>query len=134
MVEHKTLMESFKHAVDGVMFAIKDNQNLRIHLIAAVLVVVLSVIYKVGAFEMGILGVMILLVISTEMINTSIEEMTNLITREHRAEAKNCKRCCGGYGSFNQYRVNSSGNFNISSVYPQGILVLLFLSSCMCVS
>lgn len=96
MVEHRSLMQSFKHASHGVAFAIKDNQNLRIHLLAAVIVIILSVIYKVGAFEMGILGVMILLVISTEMINTSIEEMTNLITREHREEARIAKDVAAG--------------------------------------
>jgi len=96
MVEHRTLLQSFKYAVDGVKFAIKDNQNLRIHLVAAIIVVILSIFYKVGAYEMGILGVMILLVISTEMINTSIEEMTNLITKEHRQEAKIAKDVAAG--------------------------------------
>jgi len=34
---------------------------------------------------------MILLVISTEMINTAIETMVDLITKEHRKEAKIAK-------------------------------------------
>ncbi len=96
MVEHRTLIKSFQYASEGIWFAVKYNQNLRLHLLAAVFVVILSIIFKVGAFEMGILGVMILLVICTEMINTSIEEMTNLITKEHRAEAKIAKDVSAG--------------------------------------
>ncbi len=96
MVEHRTLMKSFQYASEGIWFAIKDNQNMRLHLLAAVVVVILAIIFKVGAFEMGILGVMILLVLCTEMINTSIEEMTNLISREHSKEAKIAKDVSAG--------------------------------------
>ncbi len=96
MVEHRTLFKSFQYASEGIWFAVKDNQNLRLHILAAIIVVILSIIFKVGAFEMGILGVMILLVICTEMINTSIEEMTNLISREHSKEAKVAKDVAAG--------------------------------------
>ena len=96
MIEHRTLINSFKYAIAGLSFAVKHNQNIKIHIIAAVLVILLSIILKVNRFEMGILGIMILLVISTEMINTSIEEMTNLITNEHRKEAKIAKDVAAG--------------------------------------
>src|SRR3989344_2749692 len=69
---------------------------MRVHLAVAILVIVASIFFKVSPFEMGILGVMILLVLSAEMINTSIEEMTNLITREHRKEAKIAKDVSAG--------------------------------------
>lgn len=39
---------------------------------------------------------MILLVISAEMINTSIEEMVNLIANDHRKEAKIAKDVAAG--------------------------------------
>jgi diacylglycerol kinase len=45
---------------------------------------------------MGILGVMILLVICAEMINTAIEEVVNLLTNEHRLEAKIAKDVSAG--------------------------------------
>jgi diacylglycerol kinase (ATP) len=91
MIRHRTLIKSFGHAIDGLIFALSNDQNLRIHFIAAAVVMVLSLYFRVNPFEMGILGVMIILVISTELINTSIEQMTNLITKEHRQEAKIAK-------------------------------------------
>ncbi|OIP58137.1 MAG: diacylglycerol kinase [Candidatus Levybacteria bacterium CG_4_10_14_0_2_um_filter_36_16] len=96
MIEHRSLLQSFHHAWAGVVFAVKNNQNIRIHFIIAVLVVIVGFVLNVSAFEIGILGVMILFVFSAEMINTAIEEMTNLITREHRAEAKIAKDVSAG--------------------------------------
>ncbi len=96
MIEHRTLIKSFGYAFEGVWYAIKYNQNLRIDFVIAILVIIASIYFKVNAFEMGILGVMILLVISAEMINTAIEQMVDLITLEHRQEAKIAKDISAG--------------------------------------
>lgn len=96
MIKHKKLLVSFKNAFSGVYLALKYNQNLRIHFFVAFLVIIASIYFHVNSFEMGILGVMILLVISSEMINTAIEEMTDLITNEHRLEAKIAKDVAAG--------------------------------------
>ena len=96
MVKHRTLLKSFHYAMEGVIFSFKNNQNFRLHIVAGALVVLFAVFFRVSAFEMGILGVMILLVLCTEMINTAIEEMTNLISREHSKEAKIAKDVAAG--------------------------------------
>jgi diacylglycerol kinase len=96
MIKHKELAKSFKYAFAGVYYGLKYNQNLRIHFYVAFLVIITSIFFHVNPFEMGILGVMILLVLSAEMINTAIEEMTNLITNEHRVEAKIAKDVSAG--------------------------------------
>ena len=62
----------------------------------AILVIIASIVFHVNPFEMGILGVMILLVICTEMINTAIEEMVNFVTTEHKKEAKIAKDVAAG--------------------------------------
>jgi diacylglycerol kinase (ATP) len=96
MEKNGNLITSFKCAFKGLWYAIKTNRNLKIHFAAAFIVIILSIIFKVNAFEMGILGVMILLVISTEMINSSIEQMTDLITKEHHEEAEIAKDVSAG--------------------------------------
>lgn len=90
------LVKSFRHAFSGLFFSLAHNQNLRIHFAMAIIVIIASILFKVNAFEMGILGVMILLVIVAEMINTAIEEMVNFITVEHRKEAKIAKDVAAG--------------------------------------
>lgn len=96
MIHHRTLVKSFGYAFQGVGYALKYNQNLRIHFIAAFVVVILSITFEVNPFEMGILGIMILLVICAEMINTAIEQMVDLIVKEHREEAKIAKDVSAG--------------------------------------
>ncbi len=96
MIDHRPLGKSFLYAFEGVHYALKHNQNLRIHFAIAILVLVASVFLKVSPLEMAILGVMILLVISTEMINAAIEQMVDLIVTEHRKEAKIAKDVAAG--------------------------------------
>ncbi|MCL5019126.1 MAG: diacylglycerol kinase family protein [Patescibacteria group bacterium] len=96
MNNNKSIIISFKVAFEGIYYALKYNRNIRIHFIAAFLVIIASIYFKVNAFEMGILGIMILLVICTEMINTAIEEMVNLLVNEHRQEAKIAKDVSAG--------------------------------------
>lgn len=96
MINFKQLILSFRFAFAGIFHALRFNQNLRIHCVIAILVVIASIFFKVNPFEMGILGVMILLVISLEMINTAIEEMVNLIANDHRKEAKIAKDVSAG--------------------------------------
>ncbi len=96
MDNNRSLISSFGFAIEGIVHALKTNRNLRIHFIVAFLVIIASLFFEVNPFEMGILGVMILLVISSEMINTAIEEMVNLIATDHRKEAKIAKDVAAG--------------------------------------
>lgn len=96
MIYEKSLVRSFGYAFEGILHAIKYNRNLKIDLAAAVVVIILSVFFCATSFEMMILGIMILLVILSEMINTAIEEMVNLITNEHKREAKIAKDVAAG--------------------------------------
>jgi len=92
----KSLFGSIKYAFQGIWHALKNNRNLRIAFMAAVLVIILGLYFQVTTIEMIILLITILLVILTEMINTSIEEMVNLITTEHKMEAKIAKDVAAG--------------------------------------
>lgn len=96
MVQHKKLLQSFGYAFEGIWYSLKNDQNLRIHFVIATLVIGASIFFDVNNYEKGILGIMILLVICTEMINSAIEKMTDLIVSEHRKEAKIAKDVSAG--------------------------------------
>lgn len=96
MVYNKSLIRSFEYAFEGIWHAIKNNRNLRIDIFAGLAVIILGIFFHVTSFEMAILGLMILLVTASEMINTAIEEMVNLITSEHKKEAKIAKDVAAG--------------------------------------
>lgn len=95
-MHHRSLIKSFHYAWQGIVYSVRNNQNVRILIGVAILVILASYFFGISGFEMGILAVMVLLVISAEMINTSIEEMTNLIKKEHSQEAKIAKDVSAG--------------------------------------
>lgn len=96
MLDLHRLYKSFGYAIEGIRFALKKDQNLRFQFIVGLIVVFFSLVLEVNPFEMGILGIMILLVIVTEMINTTLENMVDLITKEHHEEAKRAKDVASG--------------------------------------
>lgn len=91
MINYKKLLKSFTYAFEGIHYALNSDQNLIIHFIIAMIVTAVSMVLKVKSTEMAILGLTILLVIAAEMINTALEKMVDLITKEHRMEAKIAK-------------------------------------------
>lgn len=90
------LFKSFSFALEGIFVAFSENQNLKIHLIIAILVVIAAVILQISYTDFILIMIMIVLVFSAEMINTAIEEVVNLLVKEHRIEAKIAKDVCAG--------------------------------------
>lgn len=87
----KKFLKSFGYAFEGLKLALSVDQNVRIHMIVGLFVVTVSVIVQVTKMEFLFILFSIFFVLITEMVNTSIEEMTNLIVKEHRMEAKIAK-------------------------------------------
>ena len=91
MVKIDKLRGSFSYAFQGWQFALKNDQNIRIHLLIAFLVILASFYFGLSIVEKSILVGMIVLVISCELMNTAVEKMVDLITTEHRMDAKFAK-------------------------------------------
>ncbi|MDP3941618.1 MAG: diacylglycerol kinase family protein [bacterium] len=91
MVKIEKLKGSFTYAFYGWQFALKNDQNIRIHLLVALLVLAASFYFNLSFLETGILVAMMVLVISCELMNTAVEKMVDLITTEHRMDAKFAK-------------------------------------------
>lgn len=88
--------KSFKYALEGIHYTFRNDQNVIAHFIVGGLVIVASLLLKVNPFEMAILGLTIMMVISAEMVNSAIEKMVDLITKEHNASAKIAKDVSAG--------------------------------------
>ncbi|CAN5173484.1 diacylglycerol kinase family protein [soil metagenome] len=96
MIDFKHLYKAFGYSMNGIKHAFTYDQNLRIHTTIALLVIIFSIVLHVTPFEKGLLGVVMVQVIVTEMINTAIENMVDLITKEHREEARIAKDVASG--------------------------------------
>ena len=88
--------QSLGFAINGIKIATKYNRNIRIHFIIAILVFLSCFILKMPLSDVAIIGMIILLVISVEIINTAIEEIVDLVTKDYREEAKIAKDVSAG--------------------------------------
>jgi len=77
-VRSRNIIDSFNHAIDGIVYAVKTQRNAKVHLIIGMLVMILAMVLNVTRVELLILLLTIGMVISAEMINTAIEEVVNL--------------------------------------------------------
>jgi diacylglycerol kinase (ATP) len=87
---------SFKHAFDGLIYAFSSQPNFRIHAFFSAVAVVGGIILNISSIEMLIIIFTILLGMTVEMINTSIESVTDLISKEWSLEAKIAKDVSAG--------------------------------------
>lgn len=91
LVNKKRLINSFKYAIEGLKTAYLEEQNLRLHTISAILVVVFGIILKLSVIELSICLILIGLVLMAECFNTSLENIVDMITLEKNPYAKKAK-------------------------------------------
>lgn len=84
-------MKRFIHAINGLVSAIRSEVNMRIHIIVSVLVCIAGFYFQISSVEWIVLVLCIVLVISFELINTSIEELCNMVQPEQHPIIKKVK-------------------------------------------
>jgi diacylglycerol kinase (ATP) len=92
----KRLFKSFKYAKDGIVYAFKYEQNIIVHTLIMILVIILGLYLKISYFEWLICLILFGLVIATEMVNTSIEAIVDLICPKIDPLAKIAKDTASG--------------------------------------
>ena len=92
----KRLIKSFKYAIEGIIYAFKYEQNIIVHTLVMILVIILGIVLKLSYFEWLICLILFGLVIATEMINTSIEAVVDLACPKIDPLAKIAKDTASG--------------------------------------
>lgn len=92
----KKLINSFKYAIEGIISSFRTEQNMKIHVFIMIVVIILGIILKLSALEWIILTIVIALVISAELFNTTIETVVDMITKEKNEKAKLAKDVAAG--------------------------------------
>ena len=87
----KRFFKSFGYALDGLVYAFKYEQNMLVHILATITVVILGIVLEISPVEWLICFLIIGLVIATELINTSIEAVVDLTCPETNPLAKVAK-------------------------------------------
>ena len=83
----RNLGESFRFAAIGMVQAFRSERNIRIHIVAAVSVVLLSYVLGLGRLEAAIVVLAAVVVIVAEMVNTALEHFVDMVTAEYHPVA-----------------------------------------------
>lgn len=92
----KKTLDSFNNAINGIIDTVRTERNMRIHLIAALLVLVSCFFVDITKSEFLILSVTIIMVLSSELINTAIESAIDMTTNYYHPLAKVAKNAAAG--------------------------------------
>ena len=84
----KRFFKSFIYAGEGIISALKTEQNLLLDLIIGILTIIIGFLLKISTVEFAIILLTIALVISMELINTSIEYVVDMAMPEIHPLAK----------------------------------------------
>ncbi|MGB5823967.1 MAG: diacylglycerol kinase [Proteocatella sp.] len=91
-----SLISSFNYAVEGMIYSLMSQRNMRIHYIVALIVLVASLFFDLTRIEMAVLFLSIGFVVVAEMLNTAIESAVDLTTTEYSPLAKIAKDVAAG--------------------------------------
>ncbi|MCE5221848.1 MAG: diacylglycerol kinase [Clostridium sp.] len=92
----KKTLESFNNAITGIVDTVRTERNMKIHLILALGVLIVSFFFDITKYEFLVLAVTITLVITSELINTAIEATIDMTTNYYHPLAKIAKNAAAG--------------------------------------
>ncbi len=90
------MLKSFQYAIDGIKDAFKSEPNLRFHFLASFILLPLAFYLKFSSIEFTILIMTIAFVITLELINTIVEKLVDLHSKERSEEARIIKDMSAG--------------------------------------
>jgi diacylglycerol kinase (ATP) len=91
-----SIIQSFNYAIEGVIWVLRTQRNMRIHFAIAAIVLVLAFAYDVTRLELIALLLSIAFVLIAEMVNTAIEAATDVATTSFDPLAKVAKDISAG--------------------------------------
>ena len=95
-MKNDNFLEACHNAVNGIIYAATTQRNIRIQLVLAVIVMLLSLAYGLETTEFLCLVFAVFLVIFAEMINTAIETVVDLFVDVYHPKAKIAKDVAAG--------------------------------------
>lgn len=92
----RKLIDSFNHAIEGIIYAVRTQRNMRIHMVAALLVLTACFFYDLSKFEILSITITISMVIMAELLNTAIEFAIDATTNYYHPLVKLSKNVAAG--------------------------------------
>ena len=96
LVREQKFWRSFHHAFEGIIYAARTQSNMRLHFIAAALVLAATLyLHLQRPYVIGIV-ITVAMVLAFELLNTALESVVDLMTVAHHPLAKIAKDAAAG--------------------------------------
>lgn len=89
--KNRTYRDSFKFAFKGIQTAFQEERNMRVHVITGTTVIILAMLLPMTRTEWLWIILVSYLVFVMELINTVVENVVDLVTKEYHPIAKKVK-------------------------------------------
>ncbi|MCE2963063.1 MAG: diacylglycerol kinase [Chitinophagales bacterium] len=90
------LIKSFQYAIQGILYCFRTQQNFKIHILGFIFLVVSAYYFQFEKWEFIVCLILSALVFFAELVNTAIESLVDLTTKEFSELAKVAKDCAAG--------------------------------------
>ena len=90
------IVESFDCAIEGVIYVLKTQKNMRIHFVLATIILLLGLILDISRLEWVIILLTISMVVVSEAINTAIELSMDIVSETYHPIARIVKDVAAG--------------------------------------
>ena len=109
------LYKSFGYAFEGIYNTIRRERNMQIHCAAVVLVILLGCLLRISKAEWITCLILFGMVMGLECVNTAVEAVVDLVTKERRPLAKKAKDCGNYVGNHWRYHLPAEdhGCYNV---------------------
>lgn len=88
---NRNFLDAWKNAINGIIYATTTQSNVKKQLVIAVIVMIISLFFKLSKAEFLILIFSVVLIIFAEMLNTAIETVVDLYIDVYHPKAKVAK-------------------------------------------
>jgi diacylglycerol kinase len=92
----KSFFQSFGFAMKGIATALRTERNFKIQFATGLLVITAGLYYNIAVSEWYIVLLAIASVLSLELMNSAMENVVNLVTKEHNPLAGKIKDFAAG--------------------------------------
>ena len=90
------LLKSFGYAWHGIVLATREQLNIKLHFLAITVVICAGLYFRVTVWEWCWLVLCFGMVLSSELFNTAIENLVDLVSPEHHPLAGKVKDVAAG--------------------------------------
>ncbi|MBR0423866.1 MAG: diacylglycerol kinase family protein [Clostridia bacterium] len=91
------IIKSFKYAIKGIIYAIKNERNMRIHTVASVCVFLFSLFFDLNSEKYILLLLTCSFVMVCELVNSAIENLIDICATDYNSKAKAAKDIAAGF-------------------------------------